>query len=174
MLKFIGEQEVIVTYKLDGLTIVLEYDKGELQRAVTRGNGTVGEDVTAQIRCISNVPVKIPFQDKLVLRGECVLKWEDFDKIKEDLLEKGKPCGHPRNLASGSVRQLNTNVVIRELSFIAFSMNDGSAVEFGTKSEQMDFLHENGFQTVHQLKCSYIPSAKRPIMFLLEKIRAVS
>ena len=160
LLKFVGDQEVVITYKLDGLTIVLEYDKGELQRAITRGNGTVGEDVTAQIRCISDLPVKIPFENKLVIRGECVLKWEDFDRIKEDLLEKGKPCGHPRNLASGSVRQLDTNAVIKELNFIAFSMNEGSAVEFGTKCEQMDFLHKIGFQTVHQLKCSYIPSAK--------------
>ena len=160
LLKFVGEQEVIITYKLDGLTIVLEYDKGELQRAITRGNGTVGEDVTAQIRCISDVPVKIPYQNKIVLRGECVLSWADFENIKEDLTEKGKSCGHPRNLASGSVRQLDTNAVIKELHFIAFSMNEGSAENFGTKSEQMDFLHKNGFQTVHQLYCRYIPSAK--------------
>ncbi len=161
LVKFVGEQEVIVTYKLDGLTIVLMYDGGELKKAVTRGNGTEGEDVTEQIRCISGVPLKIPFTDKLVLRGECVLSWKDFERIKEDLTEQGKPCGHPRNIAAGSVRQLDTNAVIRELQYIAFSMNEGSDMEFGTKSEQMAFLNRNGFTTVHQLKCRYIPAAKK-------------
>ena len=161
LVKFVGEQEVIVTYKLDGLTIVLMYDGGELEKAVTRGNGTEGEDVTEQIRCISGVTLKIPFTDKLVLRGECVLSWDDFNRIKDNLTEKGKPCGHPRNIAAGSVRQLDTSAVIRELQFIAFSMNEGSAVEFGTKSEQMAFLNKNGFITVHQLKCRYIPAAKK-------------
>ena len=135
LLKFVGEQEVLVTYKLDGLTIVLNYDGGELKTAVTRGNGTVGEDVTEQIRMITGVPLKIPFRNKLVLRGECVLSWDDFNRIKDDLTEKGKPCGHPRNIASGSVRQLDTSAVIKDLQFIAFSMNEGSDMEFGTKAE---------------------------------------
>lgn len=161
ILKFVGEQEVLVTYKLDGLTIVLIYDGGELKTAVTRGNGITGEDVTEQIRCISGVPLKIPFEKRLVLRGECVLSWKDFERIKEDLTEQGKPCGHPRNIAAGSIRQLDTGAVIRELQFIAFSMNKGSVVEFGTKVEQMEFLHQNGFTTVHQLKCQYIPAAKK-------------
>ena len=107
LLKFVGEQEVIVTYKLDGLTIVLMYDNGRLEKAVTRGNGTVGENVTEQVCRISGVPLTIPYNGKLVLRGECVLGWEDFNRIKDDLTEKGKPCGHPRNIAAGSIRQLN-------------------------------------------------------------------
>ena len=80
LLKFVGEQEVLVTYKLDGLTIVLMYDNGRLEKAVTRGNGTVGENVTEQVRRISGVPLAIPYTGKLVLRGECVLGWEDFNK----------------------------------------------------------------------------------------------
>ena len=146
---------------LPKLIRVRRLSAGKLKKAVTRGNGTEGEDVTEQIRCISGVPLKIPFTDKLVLRGECVLSWDDFNRIKDELTEKGKPCGHPRNIAAGSVRQLDTSAVIRELQFIAFSMNEGSAVGFGTKSEQMAFLHKNGFITVHQLKCRYIPSAKK-------------
>lgn len=161
ILKFVGEQEVLVTYKLDGLTIVLIYDGGELKTAVTRGNDITGDDVTEQIRCISGVPLKIPFEKRLVLRGECVLSWKDFERIKEELTEQGKPCGHPRNIVAGSIRQLDTGAVIRELQFIAFSMNKGSVVEFGTKVEQMEFLHQNGFTTVHQLKCQYIPTAKK-------------
>ena len=150
-----------VAYKLDGLTIVLMYDEGELKKAVTRGNGTEGEDVTEQIRCISGVPLKIPFTDKLVLRGECVLSWDDFNRIKDELTENGKPCGHPRNIAAGSIRQLDTNAVIRELQFVAFSMNEGSDMEFGTKTEQMAFLHQNGFTTMHQLKSLYIPASAK-------------
>jgi len=170
LLKFVGEQEVIVTYKLDGLTIVLMYDNGRLEKALTRGNGTAGEDVTEQVRRISGVPLTIPYNGKLVLRGECVLGWEDFNRIKDELTEKGKPCGHPRNIAAGSIRQLDTGAVIRELQFVAFSMNEGSDMEFGTKTEQMAFLHQNGFTTVHQLKSLYIPASAKHTKTEMEHI----
>ena len=170
LLKFVGEQEVIVTYKLDGLTIVLMYDNGRLEKALTRGNGTAGEDVTEQVHRISGVPLTIPYNGKLVLRGECVLGWKDFNRIKDELTENGKPCGHPRNIAAGSIRQLDTNAVIRELQFVAFSMNEGSDMEFGTKTEQMAFLHQNGFTTVHQFKSLYIPAEKKHTKTEMEHI----
>lgn len=118
--KFIGNQPFYCSYKLDGLTLVVRYENGEFIQAVTRGNGEIGEDVTAQARMISNLPMHIDYNDKLELRGECVISWKNFHKINESLDE---PYSHPRNLAAGSLRQLDTNITKqRNLSYVVLSV----------------------------------------------------
>ena len=136
LVKFAATHDVLMSYKLDGLTIVLKYDNGTLIQAITRGSGTIGEDVTEQIKRISNVPLTIPYTNTLMLRGECVLPWNAFEVIKEKLISEGKPCGHPRNVASGSIRQLDLNKVIRELVFVGFTVvESGTDAAFLSKIE---------------------------------------
>ena len=123
-----------------------------LNQAVTRGSGKIGEDVTEQIKRISNVPLTISYPGKLMLRGECVLPWNPYEKIKEKLVEEGKPCGHPRNIASGSVRQLDLNKVIKELVFVAFAtVESGTSYSFVYKTDSLRFLQEQGFMTILDL-----------------------
>ena len=150
--KFVSGQPVLISFKLDGLTIVLKYEDGVLKQAITRGSGTIGEDVTEQIKRISNVPLTISYPGKLTLRGECVLPWNSYEKIKEKLVEEGKPCGHPRNIASGSVRQLDLNKVIKELVFVAFAtVESGTSYSFVYKTDSLRFLQEQGFMTILDL-----------------------
>lgn len=150
--EFCNKNDTIITYKLDGLTIVLKYENGRLKQAATRGQGDIGEDVTEQIKCIKNVPLTINYKDNLMVRGECVLSWNDFDKIKTELTEAGRPCGHPRNIASGSIRQLDTTKVIRDLEFIAFAVITAETDrKFTTKKETFEFMKENNFKTVLDL-----------------------
>ena len=150
--KFVSGHPVFISFKLDGLTIVLKYEDGVLKQAITRGSGTIGEDVTEQIKRISNVPLTIPYPGKLTLRGECVLPWNSYEKIKEKLVEEGKPCGHPRNIASGSIRQLDLNKVIKELVFVAFAtVESGTSYSFVYKTDSLRFLQEQGFMTILDL-----------------------
>ena len=150
--KFVSGQPVLISFKLDGLTIVLKYEDGVLKQAITRGSGTIGEDVTEQIKRISNVPLTISYPGKLTLRGECVLPWNSYEIIKEKLVEEGKPCGHPRNIASGSVRQLDLNKVIKELVFVAFAtVESGTSYSFVYKTDSLRFLQEQGFMTILDL-----------------------
>lgn len=104
---WLGQQEGVLSWKLDGLTIVLTYEGGRLAKAVTRGNGEVGEVVTNNARVFANLPVEIGFQGKLVLRGEAVISYEDFEKINRGLTDEGAKYKNPRNLCAGSVRQLS-------------------------------------------------------------------
>lgn len=116
--KFVGNNDFYCSYKLDGLTLVCIWDKGRFKQAVTRGTGLVGEDVTEQAKMITNLPMTIPYDGYLELRGECVVSWENFRKINESLAE---PYSHPRNLAAGSLRNLDTNITKqRNLSYIVF------------------------------------------------------
>jgi DNA ligase (NAD+) len=147
--KFIGDQPFYCSYKLDGLTLVVRYENGEFVQAVTRGNGEIGEDVTAQARMISNLPMHIDYKDKLELRGECVISWKNFHKINESLDE---PYSHPRNLAAGSLRQLDTNITKqRNLSYVVFEcvsdLYDNNAL-FDSKLDELGYLDCLGFETV--------------------------
>lgn len=160
LVKFAAKRDVLMSYKLDGLTIVLKYEDGVLKQAITRGSGTIGEDVTEQIKRISNVPLTIPYTGSLMLRGECVLSWDTFEKVKEKLIEEGKPCGHPRNIASGSIRQLDLNKVIRELVFVGFAVvESGTDADFSSKIESLKFLQKQGFFTVLNLEYNLITAA---------------
>lgn len=145
ILKFTQGKEVEVSWKLDGLTLVLRYAEGKLQQAVTRGSGAVGEDVTHSLKMFTNVPLTVPFAGELELRGEGVISWENFRRINaETPLEE--QYAHPRNLAAGSVRQLNAEVAgERYLEFFAFELVTAQGREMTTREQQMDFLESLGF-----------------------------
>ena len=116
--KFLGNHEFYCSYKLDGLTLVCIYENGKFKQAITRGTGLVGEDVTEQAKMICNLPMTVPYDGYLELRGECVVSWENFRKINKGLVE---PYSHPRNLAAGSLRNLDTNITKqRKLSYVVF------------------------------------------------------
>lgn len=145
---FLGEYIGVLSYKMDGLTIVLKYNEGRLQQAVTRGNGEVGEDITHNAKTFNNIPLKIDYSDELVIRGEAVISFKEFEKINENL-EENEKYKNPRNLCSGTVRQLNSKVCAeRNVSFLAFSLVKADGVDFeGLKSKQLKWLKELGFET---------------------------
>lgn len=143
-------QKALLSWKLDGLTVVLEYSEGKLVKAVTRGNGEIGEVITANAKCFSNVPTQIPFTGSLTLRGEAVISYEDFEKINEQISDPAEKYKNPRNLCSGSVRQLDPKVTKeRNVSFIAFALVSAEGYEFNNSREsQFDFLKAQGFSVV--------------------------
>ena len=138
---FLGEQKGILSWKLDGLTIVLTYQNGELVQAVTRGNGTIGEDVTHNAKVFQNIPLKISYTGELVIRGEGIITFSEFKKINESL-EEGESYKNPRNLCSGSVRQLNSEIAAkRNILFYAFTLAKADNIDFNdSKLSQMDWL----------------------------------
>ena len=110
---FLGEQKAVISWKMDGLTIVLTYQNGRLQKAVTRGNGEVGEVITNNAKVFRNLPLQIPYQGELILRGEAVIGYKDFERINEQIEDVDARYKNPRNLCSGSVRQLNNEITAR-------------------------------------------------------------
>lgn len=150
IIAFAGGHEIITSYKLDGLTLVLRYKDGKLVQAVTRGEGTAGEDVTDAVKMVKNVPLTITETGDLTVRGECLMPWDSYLKIQKKYEEEGKECGHPRNLASGGIRQLNTDLVKeRGLQFIAFAIvQSETEKQFRLKQDQLSFLSLNGFMTI--------------------------
>ena len=147
---WLNGQEALLSWKLDGLTIVLTYEKGKLEKAVTRGNGEIGEVITANARTFINLPSVLPYKGTLILRGEAVIGYKDFEKINASIPEAESKYKNPRNLCSGSVRQLNSEVTAgRHVQFYAFSLVSAEGVDFHNKrSEQFDFLRNMGFATV--------------------------
>lgn len=148
--KFAGNKSVMTSYKLDGLTLITRYSEGKLVQAITRGSGYEGEDVTLQAKMITNLPLTIPFNGDLELRGECVISWENFNKINESLKE---PYSHPRNLAAGSLRTLDTNITReRKLEYVVFELvgynRDNTYRAFNNRSQSLDWLDTLGFVTV--------------------------
>ena len=143
-------REALLSWKLDGLTIVLTYRAGKLFKAVTRGNGEVGEVITNNAKVFKNLPVSIPFQGELVLRGEAVIRYADFEKINEQLPEADAKYKNPRNLCSGSVRQLNNKVTAeRNVRLYAFTLVSAEGVDFSdSRSAQMEFMRMQGFEVV--------------------------
>ena len=121
--EWVGSQKTILSWKLDGLTIVLTYKNGKLDKAVTRGNGEVGDDITNNAKVFKNVPLSIAYQGELVLRGEAVFTYSDFYRINEEIEDADAKYKNPRNLCSGSVRQLNNEITAkRNVNFFAFSL----------------------------------------------------
>ena len=159
---FLGEQKGILSWKLDGLTVVMTYEKGELIKAVTRGNGRIGEIVTENAKRFRNLPLRIPFKGRLVLRGEALIRYSDFAKINEEIPEEGAKYKNPRNLCSGSVRQLDPKITWeRRVYFFPFTLvsveegEDGSSRESGelpdfhnSHEAEFEFLEQQGFQVV--------------------------
>ena len=120
---FLGEQKAVISWKMDGLTIVLTYQNGRLQKAVTRGNGEVGEVITNNAKVFRNLPLQIPYQGELILRGEAVIGYKDFERINEQIEDVDARYKNPRNLCSGSVRQLNNEITARRnVKFFAFTL----------------------------------------------------
>lgn len=151
--EFVGDREALISWKLDGLTIVLTYEDGELKKAVTRGNGEVGEVITPNAKTFVNLPLSISFKGKLVLRGEAVISYKDFDKVNEAIENAENQYKNPRNLCSGSVRQLNSEITAqRHVRFIAFNLVSASDMEFDTRSSQFEFLKKLGFEVVEYFK----------------------
>ncbi len=150
MQSFIGEQKGLLSWKLDGLTVVLTYEKGQLEKAVTRGNGEVGEVVTNNARCFENIPLKISYPGRLVIRGEAVIGYKDFEKINAKITDPAQQYKNPRNLCSGSVRQLNNQITAeRHVRFFAFSLVEAEGVDFkNSRKEQFVFLKNQGFEVV--------------------------
>lgn len=148
--EFIGNQKCLLSWKMDGLTIVLTYRDGSLEKAVTRGNGTIGEVVTNNARVFENIPLKIPFQGELVLRGEAIITYSDFERINEEIDDVDAKYKNPRNLCSGSVRQLNNEITAnRHVRFMAFTLVRAEGEDFGNSVEQqMVWLQRQGFETV--------------------------
>ena len=140
----------ILSWKLDGLTIVLTYIDGKLAKAVTRGNGEIGEVITNNARTFKNLPLSIPFAGQLILRGEAVISYSDFEKINETIEDAEAKYKNPRNLCSGSVRQLNNEITARRnVQFYAFSLVNAEGADFhNSRQEQFTFLKEQGFQVV--------------------------
>lgn len=149
LVKFAGTRDVVLSWKLDGLTLVLRYDNGELQQAITRGReGIIGEDVTHTVRTFLNVPLTVPVRESFEVRGEGVISWANFEKINMSLEE---PYSHPRNLAAGSVRKLDASESgKRFLEFFAFDLV--TDLKIPTKCLQMDFMEANGFSVVPHAK----------------------
>lgn len=146
-------KEAILSWKLDGLTVVLTYDGGKLVKAVTRGNGEIGEVITNNARTFKNLPLSISYQGELILRGEAVITYSDFEKLNAKIPEEEARYKNPRNLCSGSVRQLNNQITAeRNVRFFAFSLVRADNVDFhDSRSAQLDFLKEQGFEVVEHV-----------------------
>ncbi|MEE0072021.1 MAG: NAD-dependent DNA ligase LigA [Lachnospiraceae bacterium] len=153
---FAGDQKVVMSWKMDGLTIVLTYRDGGLVKAVTRGNGEVGEVITANARTFKNLPLQIPYKGELVLRGEAVIGYKDFEKINEEIAEVDAKYKNPRNLCSGSVRQLNSEITAkRNVKFYGFSLVQAEGVDFhNSRAAQLDWLAGQGFEVVEHIVVS--------------------
>lgn len=191
---WLGNQNGVLSWKLDGLTIVLTYEGGELVKAVTRGNGEIGEVVTQNVKVFANVPINIAYKGRLVLRGEALIKYSDFEKINAEIQDADAKYKNPRNLCSGSVRQLNTKITAeRRVHFYAFSLvsaesiNDAerpksaggaadSAVgsgspDFGnSRFAQLDWLAGQGFDVVEHVQVSGAENAEPPAVNIMEAI----
>lgn len=148
------DKEALLSWKLDGLTIVLTYNEGKLVKAVTRGNGEIGEVITNNARTFKNLPLQINYQGELILRGEAVISYSDFEKINEAIADVDVKYKNPRNLCSGSVRQLNNEITAkRNVQFFAFSLVKAEGVDFeNSREKQFLFLKDQGFLVVDYLR----------------------
>ena len=147
---FIGNHKCLLSWKLDGLTIVLTYENGELVKAVTRGNGIVGEVITNNARVFKNIPLRIPYKGQLVLRGEAIITYSEFERINETIGDADAKYKNPRNLCSGSVRQLNNEITAkRNVRFYAFALVSAQDVDFSnSREQQFIWLKKKGFEVV--------------------------
>ena len=158
---WLGGQTGLLSWKMDGLTIVLTYQNGTLVKAVTRGNGEIGEVITANAKAFVNVPLNISYQGELILRGEAIIRYSDFEKINEQIEDVDAKYKNPRNLCSGSVRQLNSEITAqRQVHFYAFSLVKADGVDFkNSRKEQFEWLKTQGFEVVeyHEVTKETLP-----------------
>ena len=149
--EWLGEKKGLLSWKMDGLTIVLTYEEGRLAKAVTRGNGEVGEVITPNARVFSNIPLNISYKGQLILRGEAVITYSDFERINRSIEDVDAKYKNPRNLCSGSVRQLNSQITAeRNVHFEAFFLVKADGIDFhNSRKEQFEWLRDQGFEVVH-------------------------
>lgn len=169
--EFLGNQKAWISWKLDGLTIVLTYRNGTLEKAVTRGNGEVGEVITNNVKVFQNLPIHINYKGELILRGEAVISYSDFEKINEEIEDVDAKYKNPRNLCSGSVRQLNNEITAkRNVKFFAFSLVKADEVDFkNSRMYQMEWLKGEGFEVVEGYEVTAETIEER-VKFFSEKI----
>ena len=169
---WLNGKEGLLSWKLDGLTIVLTYRDGRLEKAVTRGNGEIGEVITGNARTFKNLPLSIAFKGELILRGEAVISYSDFEEINSKIESEAEKYKNPRNLCSGSVRQLNSEVTAgRNVKLYAFNLVKAQGVDFaGSKEAQFIFLKEQGFDVVEYKKVTPQTMAET-ISYFEEKIK---
>ena len=151
--EWLGAQKGLLSWKLDGLTVVLTYENGVLQKAVTRGNGEIGEVITPNARTFENIPLKIAFEGRLVLRGEAIIRYSDFEKMNAEIEDVDAKYKNPRNLCSGSVRQLNSQITAsRHVNCMIFALVEAEEVDFeNSRTVQFQWLKNQGFEVVeHQ------------------------
>ncbi len=149
---FLGDKEGMLSWKMDGLTNVITYNNGELVKALTRGNGEIGENITNNAKVYKNIPVKIPYKGELVLRGESIITYSEFERINAEIEDVTAKYKNPRNLCSGSVRQLNNKITAeRNVLFYVYSLiSVGEDMQFATRSEQLEWIKSLGFTCVEQ------------------------
>ncbi|MCC8067745.1 MAG: NAD-dependent DNA ligase LigA, partial [Clostridiales bacterium] len=169
---FAGNHEILLSWKLDGLTVVLTYQEGSLAKAVTRGNGEIGEVITNNARVFQNIPLRIPYQGELILRGEAIITYPEFETINEEIADADARYKNPRNLCSGSVRQLNNEITEkRHVRFYAFTLVKADGVDFqNSRSEQLEWLKEQGFETVEYKKVR-AEEVQETVAWFAEKIQ---
>jgi len=169
---FAGTHEILLSWKLDGLTVVLTYRDGTLVKAVTRGNGEIGEVVTNNARVFQNIPLRISYRGELVIRGEAIITYPEFERINEEISDAEARYKNPRNLCSGSVRQLNNEITAqRHVRFYAFALVRAEGIDFeNSRSAQMEWLAAQGFETVEYKKvtASQVPET---VAYFAEKIQ---
>ena len=168
---FLGDQKTLISWKLDGLTVVLTYREGKLEKAVTRGNGEVGEVITNNARVFRNIPLNIPYKGELVLRGEAVISYRDFERINEEIEDADARYKNPRNLCSGSVRQLNNEITAaRNVRFYAFALVQARGVNFdNSREQQFRWLAEQGFDVV-EYRVAYRDTLDDVIRYFADRI----
>ncbi len=161
LVSFAQDQKILLSWKLDGLTVVLTYRDGTLFKAVTRGNGEIGEVITNNARVFQNIPLKIPYTGELILRGEAIITYPEFEKINAEISDTEARYKNPRNLCSGSVRQLNNEITAkRHVRFYAFALVRADGVDFkNSRAEQLEWLKRQGFEAVeyHKVTKEQIP-----------------
>jgi len=168
---WLNGHEALLSWKLDGLTVVLTYEGGKLVKAVTRGNGEVGEVITNNAKTFINLPHSISFKGTLTIRGEAVISYEDFERINAEIPEEGAKYKNPRNLCSGSVRQLNNEITAkRHVRFIAFNFVSAEGDEYKYRHEQFEFLKNQGFELVEYYTVDYTNILERIEYFAKEVI----
>ena len=152
--EWLGNQKGLLSWKMDGLTVVLTYEGGKLAKAVTRGNGEIGEVITGNARTFVNLPMSIPYKGRLILRGEAIITYEDFEKLNATIADESAKYKNPRNLCSGSVRQLNSEITAgRNVRFMGFALVQADGVDFkNSKKEQARWLSGLGFEMVESVE----------------------
>lgn len=168
---FLGDKEGLLSWKLDGLTIVLTYENGKLISGVTRGTGIIGELVTENVKQFKNVPLTIPYKGRLVLRGEAIIKYSDFNRMNEELGDGSSQYKNPRNLCSGSVRQLDSSITAKRcVNCIIFALIESSTNISNLKSECFDWLKNQGFEVVEHYKVTK-NTVKEQVLMFKEKVK---